>query len=113
MPVPISLGQVGIRLAGRRRMDSVKRSHKLRIKFQRVGLDKRKRVIGLRLVVHADNLKARPTVPDASAASAAEQIEQPGLSSRRVITLWPMAISGGGTGFLLHRRCNYSARRRH
>jgi hypothetical protein len=81
VPVSVSLGKVGIRLAWRRGMDGVKRSHELKVEFQRVGLDEGKRIVRLRLIVHADDLKARSTVSDASAPSAAEQIEQPGLSS--------------------------------
>jgi hypothetical protein len=74
--VAVTFGEIGIRLAGRRGVDCIKRGDKLRIELERVTLDKPERKVTLRLVVHANNFKSSPAVSNSRAASAAEKVEQ-------------------------------------
>src|ERR1700741_2750157 len=73
--VPVTLGEIRIRLARRRRVDSIEQRYELWIELERVRLNERQRIVGLRHDANADNVKASLGVADTGAAGAAEKVE--------------------------------------
>ena len=71
--------EIGIRLAWRRCVNGVKRSNELRVECKRVSLNELKRIMRLRINIHADNLESCSAVTDTRTASATEKIKHPGL----------------------------------
>ena len=73
--VAVPLRQVRVRLARRRGVDGVETHHPVPIEGQGVRLMELEWVVGLVVKINADDLEPCPGVADASAASAAEQVE--------------------------------------
>ena len=72
--IPVSFSKVGICLTRRGSVKSIEQREEFRVERQGVGLNERKRIVRLRLNVHAYNLKSGATVADACAARAAEKV---------------------------------------
>lgn len=70
MAVPVALGEVGIRLAWRRGMNGVKRLKKFRSELKRIGPNKFKWEMRLRVNVHAHNFKSGTAISDGHAPGA-------------------------------------------
>ena len=72
--VTVPLGEIGICLTRGRSVNGIERPNEFRIQSEGIRLNKWKRIIRLRLNIHAYNLKARLTVTDTRAARAAEKV---------------------------------------
>src|SRR5580658_2439386 len=80
--IAIAFGEVGIRLARRRRMNGIERRDEFAIERERIGLDKSKRIVRLRRDIDAHHLEPRSMISDACTSRAAKQIQEPKLPRR-------------------------------
>lgn len=65
-----------VRLARRRSVDRVERSHEIHIEAQAIGLNELKRIPRLRPNIDADDIEARTMIAHACTTSAAEEVEK-------------------------------------
>jgi len=61
-------------------MDRIEKRDEFRIELERISLDERMRIVGLRSYVHADNFEPGSGVPDARPASATKKVKQARLA---------------------------------
>jgi len=80
MAVAVPLGEVGIRLTGRRGMHGVKGFEKIYREREGVGVNKFKRKMRLRLNINSSNLEPRAGVPDSNAPGAAKTNQEVAVS---------------------------------
>ena len=74
MRIPVSFGQVGIRLTWRRCMNGVKRCDELRVERKRISLNKRERIMRLGIDIYPDDVESRSAVTNARATGTAEEV---------------------------------------